>query len=120
MNPCDLPTRWRALAADLRRFGGDHHAVALESAAEELTTALRQYELEALTLDAAAHESGFSYSAINRQVRSGKIPNAGSKGSPRVRRCDLPRCGGRQRPRLVEGSPDLAGEILQARHHRGA
>ncbi len=43
-----------------------------ESYADELEEALREAELEALTLEAAASESGYSYSAIQKMV-AGRI-----------------------------------------------
>ena len=79
----------------------------MEACAKDLEERLREWELESLSLDDGARESGFSYSTLQHRVASGEIPNAGSKGRPRVRRCDLPYRGGRVRPK---GEPDLADE----------
>lgn len=43
-----------------------------------------------LTLTAAANLSGYSTDHLSRLIREGSIPNAGRKGSPRIRRSDLP------------------------------
>jgi hypothetical protein len=47
--------------------------------------------LEALTLSEAAHESGYSRDHLGRQVRAGRIPNAGRRNAPRIERRYLPR-----------------------------
>jgi len=51
--------------------------------------------LEALSLPQAASESGYSADHLAREVRVGRIPNAGRRGAPRIRRGDLPRKPGR-------------------------
>lgn len=90
MLPADLPGHWRTLAQELRRFGAEPQARALESCADELIAALRSTAEELLTLRRAAEESGYSVDHVARLLREGKIPNAGEKSRPRVRRCDLP------------------------------
>jgi hypothetical protein len=45
---------------------------------------------EELTLTAASTLSGYSTDHLSRLLRDGAIPNAGRKGSPRIRRADLP------------------------------
>lgn len=45
---------------------------------------------ELLTLAQAAEISGYSAEHLSRLIRSGTIPNAGRKGSPRLRRKDIP------------------------------
>lgn len=112
MTPRTLPSRWRTLAEQQRKLGADSQAHTLEYCADELERIQREWELEALTLEQAAEESGYSYSAIQSKVASGEIQNLGVKHSPRVRRCDLPRKSSRAKPEAV---PDLAGEILLTR-----
>ena len=87
----DLPTLWRQRAKDLRPFATDKVVQTIESLATELEEAIVEAELEALTLAEAAEESGLSYGHLSRLVNEGAIPNAGQKGSPRIRRRDLPR-----------------------------
>ena len=68
-DPLDgLAARWREEAATLRRRGQEALASMAESFAEELETALREHNLEALTLEEAADESGYSYSALQKMV----------------------------------------------------
>jgi hypothetical protein len=44
-----------------------------------------------LTLSEAAAESGYSVDHLSRLLRSNRLPNAGRRYSPRIRRGDLPR-----------------------------
>lgn len=107
---------WRDDAETLRRRGAHAQAEAVESCVMDLEHAVREWELEELTLEQAAEESGYSYSAIQKKVRVGEIPNAGARGRPRIRRCDLPVLRQHpQRPRLETGEPDVAGEALHSR-----
>jgi hypothetical protein len=86
-------------------------AQAIRDCADELDTAITEWQLEALTLEQATRESGYSYGGLQRLVAEGKLENVGEEGSPRVRRADLPR-----KPRaLSNGQPDPIGEILAKR-----
>lgn len=114
LGPFDaLVVRWREDASTLRTRGASHHADTLESAADDLETRLREWRLERLTLTEAAREAGSAYDTIQRKVASGDLPNAGEKGSPRIRRCDLhewmdvPPATGSD-----ADDPDVAGEVL--------
>jgi hypothetical protein len=93
--PCpsllELPGTWRREAAARRRFGPDPVATALDVCARDLEAALHNHDDVPLTLTQAASESGYSEDHLERQVREGKIPNAGRPNAPRVRRGDLPR-----------------------------
>lgn len=106
-----LGTRWRTEAEIPHRRGADQQAAVLESCASELEQEGRLFSLEEITLEQAEHESGYSYSALEKMVRSRRIPNAGPPGHPRIRRKDLPKKpGGSCEPR--EGEPDLAELVL--------
>ncbi len=106
-----LARRWRDEAERFRHRGLHGQAEMTESYASDLEACLREWELEALTLEEAAAESGYSYSTLQKQVSNGKIPNAGEPRRPLIARTDLPLKGGRMRElSIVE--PDLAGEIL--------
>ena len=107
-----LASRWRTEANVLRKRGAVAQAVALESCADELETVLRERDLEALTLQGASEESGYSYSAIQKMVAEGKLPNLGDKNRPRVRRGDLPRKAGQLPRGPSDGEPDLAEKVL--------
>lgn len=92
MRPADLPTAWRERAAELRRWAAAEGAArALEAAAAELETALRAADDEPLTLSEAARESGYSVRRLRELIAEGRLPNAGRRGAPRIRRGDLPR-----------------------------
>ena len=112
MSPLDLPKAWREKATELRCFGAEDQAVTLEYCADDLDETWRIWQTEPLTLDEAAEESGYSYSSLEKRVRSGKIPNIGKLGAPRVQRQDLPRKAPTHRFELETGEPDLVGEIL--------
>jgi hypothetical protein len=71
------------------------------SAADELQRALRAAEADILTVPEAARESGYSADRLKELIREGKIPNAGRKHAPRIRRGDLPR---KPRAQPVESS----------------
>jgi len=106
----ELALRWHQEAEVFRKRGAEQQATMLESCAEDLTEGLRSWRLKALSLMEASEESGLSYSHLQRRVARGEIPNAGSKGAPRVLRKDL--------PRYLPGRPDadpLVDEALQLR-----
>ena len=94
MTVAALTAKWRADVATLRTYGANSSADVVERLAAELEAAVREQQLEALSLEAAERESGYSYSALQKMVASGKLQNVAEKGRPRVRRCDLPRKGG--------------------------
>ena len=109
-----LAARWRAEADILRRRGAVAQAEALESCAIELEEYERERALEALTLEQAETESGYSYSALEKMIRRGELLNIGKRGSPRVRRGDLPKKPTRPGP---QGSriPEIAEQVLGGR-----
>ena len=86
-----LSDDWRSLADQQRRFGAETHARILEYCADELANALRSSEQELLDLRQASMESGYSADHLGRLVRDGRIPNAGRRNAPKIRRIDLPR-----------------------------
>ncbi len=89
--PENLPQRWRERAELLRDWGGTPEAARLwERAATELEQALAAAGSEILTLKEAALLTGLTAGHLGDLVRDGTIPNAGRKGSPRIRRADLP------------------------------
>ena len=109
-----LVAHWRYEAGRLRTmFGAEPQAITLETCARELEELVQTTAFETLTLEQAAQESGLSYSALEKAVRSGRIPNAGEKGKPRLHRRDLPRKGARSQPPATN---DLASRVLAGRH----
>ncbi len=85
--------KWRSEAARFRELGLESQARQAECYADEMEQAITEWELEPLTLEQAVRESGYSYSKLEKDVRAGKLPNAGDTGSPRIRRRDLPAKG---------------------------
>lgn len=70
-----------------------------------------------LSLTTASNLSGYSTDHLSRLIREGTVPNAGRKGSPRIRRADLP-----MRPSAAIAnagnrcySPDTDARSLQVR-----
>ncbi|OLD37661.1 MAG: hypothetical protein AUI57_10060 [Candidatus Rokubacteria bacterium 13_1_40CM_2_68_8] len=110
----DLAGRWRADAAVLRRRGADQHAAVLESCAADLEAWARERDLEALTLEQAERESGYSYSALQKMVAAGRLRNVGESHRPRVRRGDLPKKARSMTPTACAG-PDLANRVMTSR-----
>jgi hypothetical protein len=97
----ELAQAWRTRAAEMRAWGGDASARAIEHCASDLEAALRAASTATLTLEQAASESGYSVDHLSRLVRSGVIPNAGRKHAPAIRRDDLPRKAGTLPPRVA-------------------
>lgn len=85
-----LIAAWRARADELRPYATPA-AAAFDRAADELERHLTALELEPLNLQQAAAESGYSPDHLGRQVKQGKIPNAGRPRAPLILRRDLPR-----------------------------
>ena len=116
----ELPSWVRSYVQNLREnaesraclWPQDPLVPALLTIADEIEEKAYAYALEQLTLRDAAVESGYSYSAVQKMVASGELENLGDKGSPRVRRCDLPK---KHTQRVLVGEPDLAGMILDGR-----
>ena len=116
-SPASLPSRWRALAEQLCAYGAEAQAAVLSKCAEELEQAWREWELEALTIEEAAKEGGYSYSHLQHLVADGKIENVGGEGSPRIRRSDVPKKALRRTP-LARSKADVV-DVTLARHRSG-
>ena len=87
----DLAASWEADAEVLGRRGDARGPALLRQCAAELREAVRADQNQELTLAEAALESGYSEDYLRHEVAADRIPNAGRKGSPRIRRADLPR-----------------------------
>lgn len=116
----ELPLWVQDYSAELRRKAEDRACLwpqdplvpALMTIADQIEEKAYAHALEELTLQEAAAESGYSYSALQKMVAGGELENLGDKGSPRVRRSDLPK---KATVRAQNSAPDLAGMILGAR-----
>lgn len=93
MNPVFtvLPQQWREKAELFRQHGHEATARTYEVCSAELEAAVRDGAQELLDLKEAARVSGYSPDHLGRLVRDGKIPNAGRRNAPKIRRADLPR-----------------------------
>ena len=85
-----LPAEWRARASLLQEFGDPNSARLWLLAAVELERALEVFDNETLNLTEAAMVSGYTPEHLGALVKSGKLPNSGRPGAPRIRRSDLP------------------------------
>jgi hypothetical protein len=88
--PQELVSYWRAHATEIESYA-PHAAGAFHRAADQLEQALNRAAIEALTLEQAATESGYSADHLGRLLREKRIPNAGRAHAPRILRRDLPR-----------------------------
>jgi hypothetical protein len=86
-----------------------------ESYASELEMTLTAWAFQELTLEEASSECGLTYDTLQRRVSRGMLANAGSRGRPRVRRCDLLAIEVASRG---ETPLDLADEIIARRRAR--
>ncbi len=111
-----LALRWREEALVLEeRYGDPRGAELFRLCARELEEAIRCDQDESLTLQEAAATSGYSIDHLRHQVAEGKIPNIGRRGSPRVRRGDVPLKLARQECTTGPDAAATARSILQSR-----
>jgi hypothetical protein len=95
----------------LRRRGAEAQAAAIESCGSDLEEEAKRFSYEAINLEQAATESGYSYSALQKMVSARRVPNAGTPHRPLIRRRDLPKKPGRATGPRSER--DLAGLVLE-------
>lgn len=112
-----LATSWREEANVMERRGLEVPASLLRSCAADLEERMREWQLEELTLEEAAEEARVHYDTMRKMVARGEVPNAGKKGSPRVRRCDLRRDG--SPGELRDEDAALVGDALLNRQRAG-
>ena len=110
-----LASIWRERASLFREHADESVALTYERCAEELEDYLRERVLETVTLEEAAEVGGYSYSRLQHLVAEGKIENVGEKGSPRIRRFDVPTKPGQGMP-LAHSKADVVD--LSLAHHR--
>lgn len=96
MKLADLVARWRQDAELLERRGAPNQAAAARTFAQELEEWITAWELEQLSVKAAAEESGYDASTLRRLF----------PGCQTIARRDLPRKASRQ------NGPDLVGRLL--------
>lgn len=86
----ELATEWRRRAELLRQYGDPNTERLWRLAAEELERSAAVERELPLTLREAAARTGYTTDHLAELIRRGVLPNAGRKGSPRLRACDLP------------------------------
>src|SRR5688500_14044701 len=104
--------QWRERAADRHVEGNEVAARVYERCADELDEFETQQQLEAISLDQAAMESGYSKAHLGRLITQGNLANVGKKGAPRILRQDLPRKPHRPRHSDEPDGPDLVGQVF--------
>lgn len=104
-----LAARWRLRAEELEPYA-PAAAEAFRRAAAELEAARAAEMDQILTLDEGAREAGVSADHLRHLVSAGRVPNAGRKGAPRVRRGDL--LALRRRPRDAGTTYDPSADAL--------
>jgi hypothetical protein len=114
----DLLEQWRIRAGELAPYA-PAAAEAFRAAATELEAQLIAEDAVILTLEQAASESGFTADHLRHLVAADKIPNAGARGRPRIRRADLPKKPGAPVARTYDPTAD-ALSIDARRARRGA
>jgi hypothetical protein len=84
--------KWSDEAESLRRLGAHvDGALLIDAILADLSVLDRAKATEALTLEEAARESGYTSDHLGKLLRVGAIPNAGRKNAPRILRRHLPR-----------------------------
>lgn len=86
----ELVENWREKAESFRAYEADQLAAACERHADQLEAAAAARRLDTVTLEEASRIGGYSYSHLQHLVAEETIPNVGSKGSPRIRRGNVP------------------------------
>jgi hypothetical protein len=117
----DLQAKWRARRDEFARFQAAVNGATLcDELLADLDNARLERDNEALTLRVAATLSGYTVDHLARLIRQGKLPNAGRKHAPRVRRADLP-CKGNDTARRAAASYNAAADArsLAGRLRRG-
>jgi hypothetical protein len=108
-------TEWRDRAQTADLLADNRGALLLRLCATELETALQDAGDTPLTLAEASSESGYSLEHLRRLVSEGKIPNAGRKGVPRIRRAHLPKKAGSLTPDIRPLQLDIDPRTQAAR-----
>ena len=92
MTASEILARWRDRREEWGRFDSRVDGSRLcDEVLADLEAIQKIGQGELLDLHEAALHSGYSREHLGRLIREGKIPNAGTKGAPRIVRGDLPR-----------------------------
>ncbi len=92
MTPTEFVAKWTAESEAMKRRGVMVSGAGLcDELLADFESVMTGQAETVLSLAEAANRSGYSVEHLARLVREGRIPNAGHKGSPRIRAADLPR-----------------------------
>jgi hypothetical protein len=108
--------KWSGEAETLRRLGAHVDGASLiDAILSDLHTLERAEASEALTLEKAAAESGYSSDHLGKLLRVGTIPNAGRKNAPRILRHHLPLKPSalREQRNIAQLAPATPGQIAR-------
>lgn len=118
----ELLTKWERESDTMRRRGIMVPGATLcDEILRDIEAAFEAEAESLLTLEEGSAQSGYSVDHLGKLLREGKLPNAGRKGSPRIRARDLPRKPGkleRQGPGLYDPATDA--RALSDRQRKGA
>jgi len=106
----DLVEKWERDASVMEDYADARGAAVCRLHVAELREAVRAWHEEVLTLAQAALESGYTEDHLRHLVSDGEIANAGRKGSPRIRRRELPIK--KKRQRAAGPSPEKAAAVI--------
>ena len=105
----ELVAKWEARRLDAARLGA---LAPIATVAADVLDDLRQLaaaDNDVLSVKEAALLGGYSSDHLRRELAQGRIPNAGRKSKPAIRRADVPRKPGHPLP------PSTVGDQLDAR-----
>ena len=126
MSFTEFLAKWRAERERLSRYGQRVDPVPLlDDILRDAAAALASDQDECVTLTQAAAASGYSADHLARLIRSGRLPNAGVKHAPRLRRGDLPHKPGRlpserPPPHLLGADPRQVARAVVTSHEGGS
>lgn len=106
---------WEADAATLARRGDPRGAELIRQLVGEARAAIAETAGDVLTLAEAARLSGYSADHLRALVAEGKIPNAGAKYRPAIRRADVPRKPGAT-PAAPPSGYDVGADVASLSH----
>jgi predicted DNA-binding transcriptional regulator AlpA len=113
----DFIMRWQHKQMEMERLGVlVPGALLVGQILHDMAEVQVSYTETILRVEEAAQLSGYSAEHIARLIRQGRLPNAGRRGSPRVRLGDLPQR--RQFARTRPGSYDVLTDARSLRTQR--
>ena len=92
MSAREIIDRWAARRDELARLKAVvDGAVLCDEVLADLNAITNEHGNMPLSVAEAARESGYSAGHLGRELKAGRIPNAGRENAPKILRRDLPR-----------------------------